>query len=156
MRSFAKYPSRATILTGLYVHRHHVVDNNNPVAKGTSFFSQYLQRAGYHTGFVGKWHMGDGETDEVSHDPHGFDYWDALIDQGEYHDPRFLSADGLRVEPGYATDLITDLAIRWLDSLDGGEPWCLLVWHKAPHRPWEPDDAHTGMYADRQIPVPGT
>ena len=50
----------------------------------------------------------------------GFDYWDALIDQGEYHDPRFLSADGLRVEPGYATDLITDLAIRWLGSLDGG------------------------------------
>ena len=148
-------PSRASLLTGTYSHVNGVSTLDTFIDAAQPTFVTALRDAGYRTGFVGKWHLGDGETDGVSHDPQGFDYWDALIDQGEYHDPRFLSADGLRVEPGYATDLITDLAIRWLGSLDGDAPWCLLVWHKAPHRPWEPDDAHTGMYADREIPGPG-
>ncbi len=104
-------------------------------------------------------------TDGVEHDPRGFDRWDALIDQGEYHNPRFLSPGGLRVEEGYATEVITDLAIDWVESLDpseGDAPWCVLVWHKAPHRPWEPDAAHAGLYAvggaaaDGSIPVPPT
>src|SRR6266567_7896482 len=42
-------PSRASILTGLYAHRHRVVDNNNPVPPGLTFFPQYLQAAGYET-----------------------------------------------------------------------------------------------------------
>ena len=56
-------PSRASILTGLYTFRHRVIDNNRPVPPGTVFFPQYLQKAGYATAFIGKWHMG-GEDDE--------------------------------------------------------------------------------------------
>jgi arylsulfatase A-like enzyme len=150
-------PSRASLLTGTYSHVNGVSTLDTFIDATQPTFVSALRAAGYHTGFVGKWHMGDGQSDGVNHDPHGFDYWDALIDQGEYHDPRFLSVDGLRVEQGYATDIITDLALRWLGSLDTDDrPWCLLVWHKAPHRPWEPDDAHTSRYADRTIPVPDT
>ena len=61
-------PSRASILTGLYTFRHRVIDNNRLVPKGTLFFPQYLQKAGYATAFIGKWHMG-GDSD----DPHAPD-----------------------------------------------------------------------------------
>ena len=89
---------------------------DTPIDASQPTFVTALREAGYRTAFVGKWHMGQGWSDGVDHDPQGFDRWDALIDQGEYHDPRFLSPDGLRVEPGYATDLITDLAIDWVES----------------------------------------
>ena len=127
-------PSRASILTGTYSHVNGVTTLVTPIDAGQPTFVSTLKAAGYRTAMVGKWHMGDGE----GHDPQGFDYWDVLIEQGEYHDPRFLSEDGLRIEPGYATDVITDLALGWLESLEGDAPWCVLIWHKAPHRPWQP------------------
>ena len=144
-------PSRATILTGQYPHKHTIVDNQAPMPKGLMFFPNYLQKAGYKTAFLGKWHMGDGE----GHNPEGFDYWDVLIEQGEYFEPRFLSAEGLRIEPGYATDVITDLALSWMDDPADDRPWCILINHKAPHRSWEPHPKHVGMYSD-PIPVPET
>lgn len=144
-------PSRASILTGTYSHVNGVTTLETPIDASQPTFVSQLRAAGYRTAVVGKWHMGDG----TGHDPEGFDYWDVLIEQGEYHDPTFLSASGLRTEPGYATDVITDLALRWLDSLEGDDPWCLLVWHKAPHRPWQPDDAHADLYRE-PIPVPAT
>jgi arylsulfatase A-like enzyme len=144
-------PSRASILTGTYSHVNGVTTLVTPIDASQPTFVSRLKDAGYRTAMVGKWHMGDGE----GHDPEGFDYWDVLIEQGEYHDPQFLSADGLRQVEGYATDLITDLALDWLDSLEGDDPWCVLVWHKAPHRPWQPAPRHAGLYTD-PIPVPET
>lgn len=144
-------PSRATILTGTYSHVNGVRTLQTPIDAAQPTFVSELRAAGYRTAIVGKWHLGEGP----GHDPEGFDYWDVLIDQGEYHDPRFLSAAGLRTEKGYATDVITDLSLKWLDSLGGDEPWCLLICHKAPHRPWEPDEAHRGMYSG-PIAVPAT
>ncbi|MFD8531114.1 sulfatase [Streptosporangium canum] len=144
-------PSRASILTGTYSHVNGVTTLSTHINAGQPTFISQLREAGYRTAMVGKWHMGDG----AGHDPENFDYWDVVIGQGEYHNPRFLSEDGLRVVEGYATDIITDLALDWLDGLDGDAPWCVLIYHKAPHRPWEPDEKHMGMYSDA-IPVPAT
>ena len=105
-------PSRATILTGLYAHQHKVVDNNTPVPAGTTFFPQYLQRAGYQTAFVGKWHMGGDERRPAA----GLRPLGELPGTGHY----LPSADGLNVDgkpvpqKGYITDELTDYALDWL------------------------------------------
>lgn len=144
-------PSRASILTGTYSHVNGVTTLSTEIDASQPTFITELRAAGYRTAIVGKWHMGDGD----GHDPQGFDYWDVLIEQGEYIDPTFLSVDGLRTEAGYATDVITDLALDWLNGLEGDAPWCILINHKAPHRPWTPDVKHAGMYSD-PVPVPAT
>lgn len=145
-------PSRAAILTGTYNHVNEVTTLTAPFDATQVSFPALLQGAGYQTALFGKWHLGHGGV----HDPVGFDAWEVLPDQGEYHDPTFLSPAGSRVRRGYATDLITDLALDWLDDRDDTRPFCLLVHHKAPHRPWEPDARHANLYADKDIPLPPT
>jgi N-acetylglucosamine-6-sulfatase len=144
-------PSRATILTGLYVHRHHVVDNNNPVGKGTIFFSQYLQHAGYQTAFVGKWHMG-GEGDDPQP---GFDHWVSFRGQGSYLPHKDgLNVNGKRVpQKGYITDELTDYAIDWLKSRQPDKPFMLYLSHKATHAEFIPAERHRGRYRDKPMPA---
>src|SRR5208283_3567909 len=70
-------PSRATILTGKYSHLNGVPTFNR--FDGTQpTVAKYLQAAGYHTGMIGKWHLGS--------DPTGFDYWKIVPGQGVYFD----------------------------------------------------------------------
>lgn len=144
-------PSRASLLTGTYSHVNGVYTLVTPLDASQPTFISQLRAAGYRTAVVGKWHMGDGP----GHDPEGFDYWDVIIEQGDYWHPEFLSDDGLRRVDGYATDVITDLALEWLERVHGEGPWCILIWHKAPHRPWEPHPRHADMFTD-PIPVPET
>lgn len=145
-------PSRATILTGTYNHVNDVTTLASRMDGRLLTFPKLLQRAGYQTAIVGKWHLGHGGV----HDPTGFDYWNVLPGQGLYHSPVLIEMGTERVVAGYATDLITDLSLKWLEERDPSRPFCLLCHHKAPHRPWEPDEAHTDMYRDVEIPEPPT
>jgi arylsulfatase A-like enzyme len=140
-------PSRAAILTGKYSHK-----NGTPVFNtfdgSQPHVAKYLHQAGYYTGIVGKWHLGS--------EPTGFDFYTVLPGQGLYHNPAFLTAEGRHTNSGYATDLITDLAIDFVKNRPADKPFFLCLHHKAPHRPWEPDAKHAKMYDDITIPEPPT
>ena len=140
-------PSRATLLTGKYSHLNGVpVFNRFDGSQQT--VSKLLQAAGYHTGMVGKWHLGS--------DPTGFDSWIVLPGQGAYFDPAFLTAQGRVVKNGYATDIITDLGIEFMEQRPRDKPFFLMLHHKAPHRPWEPDAKNRERFKDKVIPEPET
>jgi N-acetylglucosamine-6-sulfatase len=148
-------PSRASILTGQYAHRHGIVDNTSPIPSGTVFFPQLLQRAGYRTAYVGKWHMG-----EVDDEPQpGFQHWVSFRGQGTYRDP-VLNINGERRQiNGYTTDILTDQAIEWLkrESADAANrPFFLALSHKAVHSEFEAAPRHAGRYAKEPIPYPPT
>lgn len=145
-------PSRASILTGLYTHKHRVIDNNRAVPEGTIFFPQYLQQAGYNTAFIGKWHMGGHHDDPRP----GFDHWVSFRGQGNYLSPGpkyTLNVNGERVpQKGYITDELTDYAVDWLEEQqDDDEPFFMYLSHKAVHSNFTPAERHQDRYKDEDL-----
>lgn len=155
-------PSRAVILSGQHSHINGVrtlVDAFPGPDSDTPNVAEILQRSGYQTALIGKWHL--------KSTPWGFDYWKVGPGQGQYHDPFFIaSTDGIPYQPrkkagiqrteGYYTDLVTDDALRWLKERRDGKPFFLMLHHKAPHGKWEPADRHKDYLADVEIPEPAT
>ncbi|WP_237225831.1 sulfatase [Rubinisphaera sp. JC750] len=148
-------PSRAVILTGKYSHKNGFYRNGNKFNGGQQTFPKLLQKAGYQTAMIGKWHLG-----EHMH-PTGFNYSEVLVGQGTYYNPVMLkdpNGDGNRERishTGYTTDIITDLALDWLkEGRDADKPFMMMFQHKAPHREWAPGPDHLTMYDGETIPEP--
>jgi arylsulfatase A-like enzyme len=140
-------PSRATLLTGKYSHK-----NGTPVFNrfdGTQpTFPKMLQAGGYYTAIVGKWHLGS--------DPTGFDDWLIFPGQGVYLKPTLYDRNGPREFAGYATDIVTDLTIEFLEKRPKEKPFFMMCHHKAPHREWVPDAKNRAKFANLQIAEPAT
>jgi arylsulfatase A-like enzyme len=148
-------PSRASMLTGQYAHKHGVVDNTSPIPEGTVFFPTYLQRAGYRTAWVGKWHMGEDRDDPQS----GFHHWVSFRGQGVYENPALNINGQRRTIQGYTSDILTDQALAWLRShytTAPSQPFFLVLSHKAVHAEFVPAARHRGRYASVAIPYPPT
>lgn len=151
-------PSRASILTGQYMHNHGVADNNIRFRPGTFFFPVALQQAGYDTAFIGKWHMG-GHTDDPQP---GFDHWISFKGQGHYlpssqpGGPRHkLNIDGKVVEQqGYITDELNQFALGWLGEREADKPFFLYLSHKAVHADFTPAERHEKLYGRDSITLP--
>jgi len=142
-------PSRACMITGKHSHANGFTDNATTFDGSQQTFPKLLQKAGYETAMIGKWHL-------VS-EPTGFDYWDILIGQGMYYNPDFI-CNGKRINrKGYATNITTDVALDWLENKhDKNKPFCLLLHHKAPHRTWMPDSCDMELFSDCNYPLPDT
>ena len=148
-------PSRAVVLTGKFSHTNGFRMNGNKFDGSQQTFPKLLQKAGYHTAMIGKWHL-DGF-------PQGFDYWHILTDQGNYYNPDFIAInektqhiDTTRIED-YATDIITEDALNYLEqNKHSDKPFMLMLHHKAPHRNWMPALRHLNKYDAVQFPLPDT
>lgn len=142
-------PSRAVIQTGKHSHKNGFMNNGNSFDWEQQTFPKLLQKAGYQTAMYGKSHL-KGK-------PQGFDDWMVLPGQGLYYNPDFLTPDGPKRIDGYCTDIVTDLAVQWLEEKrEADKPFMLMVQHKAPHRNWMPAMRHLHLYDDIEIPEPAT
>jgi arylsulfatase A-like enzyme len=143
-------PSRATLLTGKYSHMNHFYDNTNSRFDGSQMtFPKLLQKAGYQTAIIGKWHL---ETD-----PTGFDYWEILPGQGQYYNPPMI-LNGQKVKKeGYITEIIAADTLDWLkNKRDKSKPFVMMCQNKAPHRIWEPALSKLTQYDGVTFPEPPT
>ena len=144
-------PCRAVILTGKYSHLNGFIKNEGqqPFDGSQQTFPKLLQKAGYNTAIIGKWHL-------IS-EPTGFDHWEILPGQGNYYNPDFINKDGRHREEGYVTEIITGKCIRWLDEAKkSGKPFMLMMHHKAPHREWQPGPNELTLYKNTTFPEPST
>lgn len=144
-------PARAVIQTGKYSHQNGFFRNGNKFDGTQQTFPKLLQKAGYQTAVVGKWHLG------THMQPQGFDYFDVIPGQGHYYNPTFINKDGSYEVEGYITDITVAKSIDWLQNKrDKSKPFMLMMQQKAPHRSWEPGPAHLTTFDDRQVPEPET
>ncbi len=142
-------PSRAVILTGKHSHINGKIDNSGARFDSTqATFPKMLQESGYQTALIGKWHLRSQPT--------GFDYWRVLPGQGHYYNPDFITPEGIEQVEGYVTDIITDMAIGWMEDRKEDEPFLLMYQHKAPHREWEPAERHYREYINKSFDEPAT
>ncbi|MCX6328951.1 MAG: sulfatase [Bacteroidia bacterium] len=144
-------PCRAVILTGKYSHLNGFITNEGqkPFDGSQQTFPKLLQKSGYNTAIIGKWHLGS--------DPTGVDHWEILPGQGNYYNPDFITKDGRHTETGYVTELITYKCLKWLkENKDSGKPFMLMMHHKAPHREWQPGPEELTLYKDVTFPEPTT
>jgi arylsulfatase A-like enzyme len=140
-------PSRAVMLTGKHSHANGQVDNSVTFNGQQQTFPKLLQKAGYNTALIGKWHLRS--------DPTGFDYWNILTGQGHYYGPDFIEMGETKRYNGYVTDITTDFAIAWLNKKrDKNKPFCLLLHHKAPHRTWMPNIKDLEEYLNKEFEIP--
>jgi hypothetical protein len=142
-------PVRATLITGQHSHKNGMKDNRTRFDSSRITMPKLMQQGGYQTAIVGKWHLTSYPT--------GFDYWKILPGQGLYFEPRLISMKGdTTTYHGYATDVITDEAIKWLDNRDRSKPFLLHLHHKAPHRYFLAPLKYIEQFHSKIFPEPAT
>jgi arylsulfatase A-like enzyme len=140
-------PSRATLLTGQYSHLNGVPVFNR-FDGSRDHVAKHLQAGGYHTGMIGKWHLGS--------DPTGFDRWIVLPGQGAYWNPKMLVPGHELTIKGHTTDITGDLGVEWIETRPKDKPFFLMLHQKAPHRKWQPDERNQARFKDKTFAEPAT
>ena len=144
-------PSRASIITGQYSHVHGVTGNAGslPINPDSPWVSKKLQRNGYQTWLVGKWHL--------ESEPEGFTDYRVVSGQGSYFDPKYIGPSGI-VEnvTGYSSDKYTDKALEWLDGRDRTKPFCMMLHFKAAHYPFDCAPRHENLLDGVTVVEPAT
>ena len=145
-------PSRASILTGQYGHLNGAKTLQGRLDPERDNLAKRLQLAGYQMALVGKWHL--------KSQPSGFDYYNVLQGQGDYHNPTLYESgknwerDG-RKYSGHSVDVITAKALEWLKNRDNrDEPYCLMLHYKSVHGPYYGPGRYHWMYKGEVLPEP--
>lgn len=142
-------PSRATMLTGQFSHLHGFTRNGQTFDNGMWNWVRAVGQAGYQTALFGKWHL------NYSPEGAGIGAWKVLDDQGKYYNPEIITPTGRGRVEGYATDIVTNDSLAWLEKdRDPNRPFALLIHHKAPHRNFMPAIRHLQRYLGTEFPVP--
>jgi|ERR1043166_7582307 arylsulfatase A-like enzyme len=141
-------PSRTAFLTGRYNHLNGVANNHTPFPVDNVTHATLLRKAGYTTGYIGKWHMGQQRVRP------GFDYFASFVGQGRYVDCPFLVNGEVTETKGWVDDVSADYAIGFLKA-NKDKPFSLVVGFKSPHGPWAPPERLQDKFKDAEArPAP--
>ena len=147
-------PSRASILTGQYPQTNGILDLRGTLPQHKQYLPIEMNRAGYETAMIGKWHLKD--------EPVNFDYYSVLPGQGKYFDPEFRvrgekpwPENMISMVGSHSSDAITDISLEWLREIrDTSKPFFLMHHFKAPHDMFEHAPRYDSFLENVDIPEP--
>lgn len=136
-------PHRAILISGLYSPQSHITINGQTLEPVIPGLGDAFQQAGYHTGYIGKWHLFHGENTFVPKGPYrfGFEHWQVWANTNKHYDDAMFDPEtGERITiPGYQPTGMTNQAIEFLNKQKGAEkPWLLVLSWNPPHPPYDP------------------
>ncbi len=144
-------PSRASLLSGVYAHKHGVTNNFTEFPASVNSFPRVLHDAGYTTAYIGKYHMGENNDEPRP----GFDHFVTHKGQGRYFATEFnINGQRREMKSGYYTTVVTDMALEWLKGDHAGKPWMLILGHKAPHSFYTPEPKYARTFDDAPVSYP--
>lgn len=159
-------PARACLQTGTHATTHGSVTNGIGLTRDLPRLADQFRGAGYHTGYLGKWHL--SHSSDVGpvppEDRGGYDYWlaaNALEMTSDAYRTRLWDSDNRPVDlPGYRVDALSDALIRHLDDRaqrHPDQPWLVVSSFLEPHHQnhvddYPPPDGYRQPYAGRWCP----
>lgn len=141
-------PSRAIMLSGRYSHLNGVANNHTPFPTDSVTWASLLREAGYRTGYIGKWHMGQQKGQRP-----GFDYSASFVGQGRYEDCPFEINGESTPTTGWVDDVSTGFALDFIKQ-NKSQPFALFVGFKSSHGPWTPPERLNDKFADATAAPP--
>jgi N-acetylglucosamine-6-sulfatase len=162
-------PSRASILRGQYAHNHRVWTNRMPnggykrfkeLGREGSTVATWLDEAGFHTGFIGKYLNEYGSYEKpTDHIPPGWDRWVGYqggLQQQSVEGAFKVNDQGkvaqVEAVAGYDTDYFARKAETYVRNRKANRPWFLMVATNAPHVPAQASARNDHIYAGRTMP----
>lgn len=139
-------PYRGILLTGRWPYQSGVIDNSYPLRRSDYSLGEAFRDAGYHTGYVGKWHLDARGSEGYALKPegearHGFAEWRAWFNTNPHYSRSHTYDPGTgrqQVPAGYNATLMTDDAIGFVER-NKDRAWMLVLSLNPPHPPF--DDA---------------
>jgi len=145
-------PSRAACLTGRYGSATGVTSVPGILNKDERTICHYLKDAGYRTGLVGKWHLGNSPAEC------GFDSAEFFVSNGTYYNRKVLKGDTKITAKGYIENYNTQKAIEFLEK--GSSPFMLWLCTQVPHMDhtfdWPAREETLAKYDRSKMPLPET
>ncbi|MGH2581363.1 MAG: sulfatase family protein [Anaerolineales bacterium] len=161
-------PARATFLRGQFTHNHKVFTNEGLAGGFTKFFEQghesstvgtWLQTAGYHTAFLGKYLNGFPLPQAREYIPPGWTEWYVPVKGRPYTGFGYtLNENGSFVDYGerpedYLTDVLTQKTLGVIEAAETSEqPFFIFLSYYAPHEPSTPAPRHAEMFLEAEAP----
>lgn len=147
-------PSRASIISGQYPQTNGVLDLDMDLNTEKQYLPIEMKKMGYTTAMIGKWHL--------KNEPVKFDYYKVLPSQGKYFNPTFREKGkgnwpkNIVKTTGHSSDVITDLAINYLENVDKSKPFFLMHHYKAPHDMFKYAPRYEEYLKNTEIPEPAS